>query len=95
MLQVSHRNLEKTIMINTPNILLTALIAVILGILGAYFTNWEKEIYFRYLKYLLPLIGISVVLFLFIDTTTALTLGAIFILGLSWYYSTKLLFNKR
>lgn len=82
-------------MIETLNTLITALIAVILGMLGSYFTNWEKDIYFEYLKYIIPPIGISTVLFLFIDKQTALILGAIFIMGLSWYYSTKLWFKKK
>jgi hypothetical protein len=83
------------IMIELLNTLLTASIAVILGLLGAYFTNWEQNIYFEYLKYIMPPVGISAVLFLFIDKQTALILGAIFIMALSWYYSTKLWFKKK
>jgi len=74
---------------------LIAVIAVLLGILGSYMTNWEKDLYFEYLKLILPPIGISAVLFLFIDQETTLILTAIFIMGLSWYYSTKVWFNKK
>lgn len=82
-------------MIEMFNTLLTASIAVLLGVLGAYMTNWEQDLYFEYLKYITPPIGISAVLFLLIDQQTALILAAIFIMGLSWYYSTKLWFKKK
>lgn len=82
-------------MLEILNSLIIALIAVLLGILGAYFTNWEQNIYFEYLKYIMPPIGITAVLFLFINQETALVLGAIFIMGLSWYYSTKIWFKKK
>lgn len=82
-------------MLGIINTLLTALIAIFLGILGAYMTNWEQDLYFEYLKYILPPIGISALLFLFIDQETSLILTAIFIMGLSWYYSTKLWFGKK
>jgi len=77
------------------NIAITGLIAVLLGILGAYFTNWEKNIYYEYLTYILPPIGITAALFFFIDTQVTTVLLAIFIMGLSWYYSTKLWFGKK
>lgn len=82
-------------MIELINAFLVAFIAVILGILGAYFTNWEQNIYFEYMTYLMWPIGISAILFLFIHQETALTLGAIFIMGLSWFYSTKLWFKSK
>ncbi|MEI7718766.1 MAG: hypothetical protein WCI72_02775 [archaeon] len=79
----------------TLNALLTACIAVVLGLLGAYFTNWEQDLYFEYLKYIIPPIGIAAALFLFIDAQVTTILLAIFIMGLSWYYSTKLWFKKK
>lgn len=82
-------------MIEILNALLTALIATILGIFGSYLTNWEQNLYFEYLKYIIPPVGISAILFLFFNQEIALTLGAIFIMGLSWYYSTKLWFKKK
>jgi len=82
-------------MINSINTTLIALIAIAFGILGAYFTKWEQSLYFEYLKYILPPIGISSILFLFIHQETALILAAILIMGLSWYYSTKLWFKKK
>lgn len=82
-------------MIELFNTLLTAGIAVLLGILGAYMTNWEQDLYFEYLKYILPPIGISAVLFLFIDQEVSVILTAIFLMGLSWYYSTKLWFKRK
>lgn len=82
-------------MIELLNTLLTAGIAIVLGILGAYMTNWEQDLYFEYLKYITPPIGVSAVLFLFIDQETSLILAAIFIMSLSWYYSTKLWFKKK
>ena len=82
-------------MIELINTLLVAFIAVILGILGAYFTNWEQNIYFEYMTYLMWPIGISAILFLFIHQKTAITLGAIFIMGLSWYQSTKFWFKSK
>ncbi len=83
------------IMIEVLNTLLTAFIAVVLGILGAYFTNWEQDIYFEYMTYLMWPTGISAILFLFINQETATVLGAIFIMTLSWYYSTKIWFKKK
>lgn len=77
------------------NAMLVALIAVLLGMLGAYFTNWEQEIYFEYLKYIVPPVGVSSLFFLFFYKEFALFLGAVFIMGLSWYYSTKLWFVKK
>jgi hypothetical protein len=82
-------------MIELINALLTAFIAGILGILGAYFTNWEQNIYFEYMTYLMWPTGISAVLFLFIHQETALLLGAIFIMTISWYQSTKIWFKKK
>jgi energy-converting hydrogenase Eha subunit E len=83
------------IMIELFNTLLTASIAVLLGILGAYMTSWEQDLYFEYLKYITPPIGVSAIFFLFIDQQISLILAAIFIMGLSWYYSTKLWFKKK
>lgn len=82
-------------MIDTLNPILVALVSVILGMLGAYFTNWEKDIYFEYMTYIVPPIGISALFFLFFDKIISLILGAIFILGLSWYYSTKIWFRRK
>jgi hypothetical protein len=83
------------VMLNTIQALLIALIAVLLGILGAYLTNWEQKIYMKYLTYILPPIGIAGILFLFIHQETAIILLGIFLMGLSWYQSTKHWFKKK
>jgi hypothetical protein len=72
-----------------------ALIAILMGILGAYLTKWEKDIYQKYFQYILPPITMAAIFLLFIDQTIAETLFFILIMGLSWTYSTKFWFNKK
>lgn len=95
MLRVSYRNLEKTTMIQTLNASLMALIAILMGILGSYLTKWEKDIYQRYFRYILPPVALAAVFFMFVDQTTSETLFFILILGLTWMYSTKFWFEKK
>lgn len=75
--------------------ILIYILAAILGVFGAHLTNWERKIYDKYFNYLLPIIGAFAVLFLLIDTQVASFLFFILIMGLSWYHSTKLWFNKK
>jgi ABC-type proline/glycine betaine transport system permease subunit len=82
-------------MISVLNIILTAMIAILMGILGAYFTKWEQNIYQKYFQYILPPIAMAGVFFLFIDQATSQALFFILIIGLSWIYSTKFLWNKK
>lgn len=82
-------------MIETLNVTLMALIAIIMGILGAYLTSWEKDIYQKYFRYILPPVALAAILFIFIDKITSETLFFILILGLSWSYSTKFWFSKK
>jgi hypothetical protein len=71
------------------------LIAILMGIMGANFTKWEKDIYQKYFQYILPPIAMAGIFFLFIDQSTAKALLFILIMGLSWLYSTKFWFGKK
>jgi len=82
-------------MISILNVTLMALIAILMGIIGAYFTKWEKNIYQKYFQYILPPIAMAAIFFLFIDQTTSQSLFFILIVGLSWLYSTKFWFDKK
>jgi len=82
-------------MISILNTILIAFIAMLMGIIGSYLTSWEKDIYQKYFQYILPPIAMAAVLFLFIDQTTSRSLFFILIIGLSWVYSTKFLWNKK
>lgn len=82
-------------MIETLNASLMALIAILMGILGSYLTRWEKDIYQKYFRYILPPMGLAAILFIFIDQSTSETLFFILILGLSWSYSTKFWLSKK
>ena len=70
-------------------------IAIALGLLGAYFTNWERKIYEKYFKYVLPTIGVFAILFLVVDQEISKFLFYILIMGISWVYSTKFWFSKK
>lgn len=82
-------------MINPLNAILIAAIAVLMGVLGAYLTSWEQNIYQKYFQYILPPIAVAAIFLLFIDQTIAQTLFFILIMGFSWTYSTKFFFNKK
>ena len=70
------------------------LFAIPLGIFGAYKTNWERDIYLDYFRYLIPILDILTLILYFVDKKTSLTLAFMAIMMVSWKYSTKW-FKKR
>ena len=68
--------------------------SILMGVFGAYKTNWEREIYRNYFKWMIPLILIFAAILFFIDKKISLVTIYIAIMLISWKYSTKY-FKKR
>ncbi|MBP7708780.1 hypothetical protein KA107_03770 [Candidatus Pacearchaeota archaeon] len=70
--------------------ILLLFIAILLGILGAYITNYERKIYGLYFPPILWALAIISAIYYSIDIRIALTTTFMFIMILAWKYSTKL-----
>jgi len=77
------------------SIILSIVSGLAVGVLGAYITNWEREIYIKYFPVFLWVLAIAAAIFYTLDLTIALTLTFMFFMTLSWLYSTKFLKIKK
>jgi hypothetical protein len=68
---------------------LSLILAIPCGILGAYLTNYERNIYKVYFPPILWILAIVSAIYYSIDTRIALTTTFMFIMVLTWDYSTK------
>ncbi len=67
----------------------TLIAAIPAGILGAYLTNYERKIYKNYFPAILWILAIVSAIYYSIDIRIALTATFMFIMTLTWKYSTK------
>lgn len=63
--------------------------AIPMGVLGAYLTNYERKIYRYYFPTILWILAIVSVIYYALDVKIALTTTFMFIMILTWKYSTK------
>jgi len=68
---------------------LILLCAIPSGLLGAYLTNYERKIYSFYFPPILWTLAIISAIYYTIDIKVALTTTFMFIMLLTWKYSTK------
>jgi hypothetical protein len=76
-------------MLEILNNILFVLIAILMGIFGAYLTNWEKDIYKTYFKFIIPALLAVAVILLFIDKPTSFFTLLLFLIASSWLISTR------
>lgn len=68
---------------------LFVLLGIPLGLVGAYLTNYERKIYTKYFSIILWILAIVSAVYYTLNLKIALTTTFMFVIILTWKYSTK------
>jgi len=60
-----------------------------MGIFGAYLTNWEKDIYKTYFKFIIPALLVIAVILAFVDLPRSFFTILLFLIASAWIISTR------